>query len=80
LKSVGYLGASDFDRSIRSETVAIRSMTLGVPVTNAALYLAEKVGAARIRRHRLNTTVQFSVVSATSARSLFLLFTCSSRR
>jgi hypothetical protein len=45
-----YLGInSDFDR--RSETVAIdRSMTLGVPVADAALYLLEKVGAARIRQ------------------------------
>jgi hypothetical protein len=41
---------SDFDRSIRSETVAIRCMTLSVPVADAALYLVEKVGAARIRQ------------------------------
>jgi hypothetical protein len=41
---------SDFDRGIRSETVAIRSMTLGVPVADAALYLIEKVGATRIRQ------------------------------
>jgi hypothetical protein len=40
----------DFDRSIRSETVAIRSMTLGVPVADAALYLIEKVGTACIRQ------------------------------
>jgi hypothetical protein len=39
----------DFDRSIRPERVAIRSMTLGVPVTDAAPYLIKKVGAALIR-------------------------------
>ena len=37
-------------KAVRSETVAIRCMTLGVPAADAALYLVEKVGAARIRQ------------------------------
>jgi hypothetical protein len=47
---VGIEANADLDRSIRSKTVAIRSMTLGVPVTDAAPYLITKVGAALIRQ------------------------------
>ena len=36
------------DRSIRAEIVAIRNMTLGVPMADAAFYLVEKVEAALI--------------------------------
>ena len=41
---------SDLDRSIRAEIVAIRNMTLGVPMADAALYLVEKVEAALLRQ------------------------------
>ena len=40
----------DLDCRIRPETVAIRGMTFGVPVADAALYLIEKVEAAHIRQ------------------------------
>jgi hypothetical protein len=37
-----------FDRCIRSEMVAVRSMTLGVPVADTAPDFVEKVKAARL--------------------------------
>src|SRR5262249_7101620 len=40
----------DLDCRIRPKAVAIRSMTFGIPVADAALYLVEKVEAAHIRQ------------------------------
>ena len=36
----------DLDRSIRAEIIAIRNMTFGVPMADAAPYLVEKVETA----------------------------------
>jgi hypothetical protein len=40
----------DLDGGIRSETVAIRSVTLGIPVADAASDFIEKVEATHIRQ------------------------------
>jgi hypothetical protein len=48
LQGLGYLGVMVI--STAASGVAIRSITFGIPVADAALYLVEKVEGAHIRQ------------------------------
>src|SRR5215475_3813286 len=51
LQGLGYLGVMVISTAASGpETVAIRGMTFGVPVADAALHLIEKVEAAHTRQ------------------------------